>query len=120
MTTPRTAKACAIEGCLEYSRTADSAHCPTHRYPTRRQAARAGTNAQQRMRRRVQANTTGICAACSQRFPAELIQIDHIRPLHRHGTDTDDNVQPLCKPCHTDKSNDERATDPGRATTPWT
>ena len=29
---------------------------------------------------------------------------DHIKPLAEGGTDDDDNIQPLCDPCHDEKS----------------
>ena len=34
-------------------------------------------------------------------------QIDHIIPLAAGGSNDMDNLQPLCKPCHTDKTSDE-------------
>lgn len=35
-------------------------------------------------------------------------ELDHIKPLHKGGADTDDNRQGLCKECHTEKSKTER------------
>lgn len=36
-------------------------------------------------------------------------QRDHIQSLEEGGTDTEDNVQPLCDACHDIKSKAERA-----------
>ncbi|WP_341210686.1 HNH endonuclease signature motif containing protein [Sphingomonas paucimobilis] len=36
-------------------------------------------------------------------------EVDHIRPLSEGGTDTRDNKQALCAPCHAKKSAAERA-----------
>ena len=38
----------------------------------------------------------------------EAQEVDHIIPLFKGGTDTDDNRQPLCKQCHQKKSIEER------------
>jgi 5-methylcytosine-specific restriction protein A len=38
-------------------------------------------------------------------------EIDHITPLHKGGSNALDNLQPLCKACHEDKT----AADMGRA-----
>lgn len=32
---------------------------------------------------------------------------DHIKPLARGGTDTDDNIRCLCKPCHEKRTAEE-------------
>ncbi|MBT7692621.1 MAG: HNH endonuclease [Gemmatimonadales bacterium] len=36
--------------------------------------------------------------------------IDHVDPVGKGGTDQDDNVQPLCLPCHRIKTRQEQAT----------
>ncbi|WKK24972.1 HNH endonuclease signature motif containing protein [Streptomyces olivoreticuli] len=33
-------------------------------------------------------------------FPASAVDVDHVRPLAMGGTDTDGNVQVLCRGCH--------------------
>ncbi|WP_235096089.1 HNH endonuclease [Streptomyces sp. A1-5] len=40
------------------------------------------------------------CAACRLSFPASAVDVDHVRPLALGGTDTDGNVQVLCRGCH--------------------
>ena len=32
------------------------------------------------------------------------VELDHIKPLHKGGTDTPDNRQGLCEPCHKAKT----------------
>lgn len=51
-----------------------------------------------------------LCAECKQQGRVTLAtQRDHIKPLAEGGTDTDDNVQGLCGPCHDAKSKTEAA-----------
>ena len=115
----RTAKACAINGCLEYSYTL-SGYCPTHttevnRPRMRRKANRRrqapGNNAATKYRRIMMANwehgTPTQCAHCKGVYPPIGIQVDHIRPLIEGGHDVDTNVQPLCVQCHQAKTTDE-------------
>ncbi|WP_267488100.1 HNH endonuclease [Streptomyces sp. DH8] len=33
-------------------------------------------------------------------FPADEVDVDHVRPLSRGGEDVDSNVQALCHGCH--------------------
>ncbi|WP_343034523.1 HNH endonuclease [Streptomyces sp. 769] len=41
----------------------------------------------------------GWCAWCRDTFPASDVDVDHVRPLASGGTDTDGNVQVLCRGC---------------------
>lgn len=46
---------------------------------------------------------------CNAKARVKLAEeLDHIIPLHKGGTDTDDNRQGLCHECHTEKSKNER------------
>lgn len=51
-----------------------------------------------------------ICVMCEEKgliTPAEVT--DHKKAINAGGSKTDpDNLQSLCKPCHMDKSNQER------------
>ncbi|GHF26057.1 hypothetical protein GCM10010359_30150 [Streptomyces morookaense] len=40
------------------------------------------------------------CGWCMETFPASAVDVDHVRPLAMGGTDTDGNVQVLCRGCH--------------------
>lgn len=42
----------------------------------------------------------GVCAYCGT---TESITVDHIRPICAGGTDDRSNLQPLCRPCNTQK-----------------
>lgn len=51
-----------------------------------------------------------LCRECDRNgFVRLATQRDHIRSLEEGGTDTEDNVQPLCDDCHDIKSKAERA-----------
>ncbi|GGV54139.1 HNH endonuclease [Streptomyces spectabilis] len=40
-------------------------------------------------------------------FPADAVDVDHVRPLAMGGTDTAGNVQVLCRGCHGLKTSTE-------------
>ncbi|MFG2640341.1 HNH endonuclease [Streptomyces sp. NPDC048370] len=40
------------------------------------------------------------CDWCMGDFPAADVDVDHVQPLALGGTDTDGNVQVLCRGCH--------------------
>lgn len=47
----------------------------------------------------------GRCNACDRLLtPGTRWEIDHIVPLALGGADTDDNLQVLCSPCHSEKT----------------
>lgn len=48
-----------------------------------------------------------VCAGCSESFPPDAVEIDHVLPLSHGGEDTAQNLQILCVPCHRDKSRRE-------------
>jgi 5-methylcytosine-specific restriction protein A len=49
-----------------------------------------------------------LCAECEKHGRVTEATIrDHIRALALGGTDTRDNTQPLCKPCHDEKTKRE-------------
>ncbi|MFJ9613224.1 HNH endonuclease [Streptomyces noursei] len=49
---------------------------------------------------RLQERGSAWCAWCLNDFPADAVDVDHVRPLALGGTDTDRNVQVLCRRCH--------------------
>jgi 5-methylcytosine-specific restriction endonuclease McrA len=55
------------------------------------------------VRRRVIARANGICCICTQPL-GDDVHIDHIIPLARFGTNTEDNLQALCAECNLRKS----------------
>lgn len=46
----------------------------------------------------------GLCASCRCDLKTAGHHVDHIMPLAREGSNTDDNVQLLCPPCNLEKS----------------
>ncbi|MDE0475336.1 MAG: HNH endonuclease [Gammaproteobacteria bacterium] len=40
------------------------------------------------------------CTRCGR---AGKLEVDHIRPLHRGGSDSLDNLRALCRTCHVDR-----------------
>lgn len=50
-----------------------------------------------------------LCVRCQAKgHVTPATDLDHVRPLHQGGTDTEDNRQGLCAPCHIEKSKTER------------
>ncbi|MFE7115836.1 HNH endonuclease [Streptomyces sp. NPDC057654] len=49
----------------------------------------------------------GWCDWCLNTFAARAVEVDHVRPLAMGGTDTDGNVQVLCRGCHKLKTSTE-------------
>ncbi|WP_324606522.1 HNH endonuclease signature motif containing protein [Streptomyces bikiniensis] len=47
------------------------------------------------------------CDWCLDDFPADAVDVDHVRPLSMGGTDTDGNVQVLCRRRHRLKTRTE-------------
>ena len=46
----------------------------------------------------------GMCAACRCNLSESGRHLDHVMPLAKGGSNTDDNVQLLCPPCNLDKN----------------
>ena len=46
-----------------------------------------------------------LCVEClAHNYTTEAVEVDHIKPLAKGGTDALDNLQGLCKTCHDDKT----------------
>lgn len=44
-----------------------------------------------------------LCVECVKRGRVSLaVEVDHIEPLHKGGTDDHDNLRGLCRQCHAD------------------
>lgn len=46
--------------------------------------------------------SSGFCAYCGA---SEKLEVDHIRPISKHGTNRINNLQPLCRQCNSKKNN---------------
>ena len=54
-------------------------------------------------RHRLYGEQEGICAGCDTHFPFRVMDVDHILPQSRGGTDHADNLQLLCSGCNRSK-----------------
>nr|WP_162688709.1 MULTISPECIES: HNH endonuclease signature motif containing protein [unclassified Streptomyces] len=81
----------------------------------RREILARGNSAAARLRRIVRKAGRWKCVRCGRHVLASAIDIDHVQPLALGGTDTDGNVQSLCRPCHRLKTRE----DFGAAGTPF-
>ena len=54
-------------------------------------------------RHRLYGQQEGICAGCDTHFPFRVMEVDHILPRTRGGTDHPDNLQLLCSGCNRSK-----------------
>jgi len=63
-----------------------------------------GDGAARRLRREIKTQGGVSCIRCGAFTPTPLVEVDHSLPLHRGGTDVDDNVAPMCQPCHRTKT----------------
>lgn len=58
-----------------------------------------------KLRQKILDGYSNRCAACEREFiEGEIIEIDHIREIAIGGTDEISNLQPLCYPCHRQKT----------------
>lgn len=56
-------------------------------------------------RHRLYGEQEGICAGCKTHFPFRVMDVDHILPRSRGGSDHPDNLQLLCSGCNRSKGN---------------
>ena len=56
-------------------------------------------------RHRLYGEQEGICLGCETHFPFKVMEVDHILPQSRGGTDHFDNLQLLCTHCNKSKGN---------------
>ena len=105
--------------CVECQALTQPGHtrCPRHENMRRkvwdagsvavRKARIKGGGAAARLRRKLNKEGGGSCNHCRLFFPAAALHIDHRVALQNGGTDTDTNLQILCKPCHGNKTIEE-------------
>ena len=56
-------------------------------------------------RHRLYGEQEGVCLGCDTHFPFKVMEVDHILPQSRGGTDHFDNLQLLCTHCNKSKGN---------------
>ena len=54
-------------------------------------------------RHRIYGEQEGVCVGCDTHFPFRVMEVDHILPRSRGGTDHKDNLQLLCSGCNRSK-----------------
>lgn len=78
----------------------DAAH-PQHRGAAR--VTIAPLVSPKRALRHLRALYGGVCLACQRREPVIRLTVDHVIPLSWGGTNSLDNIQPLCTECNRTK-----------------
>jgi 5-methylcytosine-specific restriction protein A len=113
------AKPCRKAGCNTLTRD-PSGHCDRHQgeaKPGSFADKRRGTAASrgygydwQKRRQRVMQRDSGLCQPCLKAGRVSVAtDVDHIKPRSEQGTDDDDNLQAICRACHTAKTATESA-----------
>lgn len=101
---------CITDGCTQL---ADGPRCQAHQQQAdavknnRRRTLAPPGGAAATMRAATKQLAWVHCAHCHNYTHHSRIQIDHITALADGGSDTTDNVQPLCLNCHTKKTTAE-------------
>lgn len=89
-----------------------SARCALHKAGAWRKTTPYKRESGRRLQRKREALFTAepLCRECKLNGRVTLAEVrDHITPLAEGGLDIDDNVQPLCEPCHDEKTQQESA-----------
>jgi 5-methylcytosine-specific restriction protein A len=64
----------------------------------------------EQIKKRIIIRDKGLCQPCLKNGrPTPYTSVDHIKPKAQRGTDDEDNLQCICKPCHEHKTATERA-----------
>ncbi|WKK23045.1 HNH endonuclease signature motif containing protein [Streptomyces olivoreticuli] len=105
---PRAKQICLVAGCTSVTQRAG--RCPSHQRPhnwstnvSARNRNRPGDAASRRSR--ALARDRFACQRCGSR---QQLEVDHIRPVARGGTWALENLRTLCKPCHRNKTSEDR------------
>ena len=69
----------------------------------------------QKLRERILRRDASLCQPCKARGHITLaVEVDHVTPIHKGGTDAEDNLQAICSECHKAKT----AAEQGKARRP--
>jgi len=97
--------------CLTCGRRAEPGHarCALHERERDRaaKARRGPTPVSDTLSRRIRQVGSAQCSGCLMGYRAKDMRVDHIVPLIDGGLDSPDNVQVLCRWCHTVKTSEE-------------
>jgi 5-methylcytosine-specific restriction enzyme A len=124
---PRSAKKpCRYPGCPETVE--QGSYCPAHQHGANRRrnqqiddkrasAAARGYDRNWQKLRLMHLRTSPLCVRCEERgWTVPATEVDHIRPLARGGTHDVENLQSLCKSCHSRKTARELRREEGNQT----
>lgn len=108
----RSARPCSQRGCPELVRTPGERYCEAHKkekdaqYNAERgSAASRGYGARWRKLRLMFLRANPLCYEClNHGIIKEATDVDHIISKKSGGTDAWDNLQPLCRECHSKKT----------------
>lgn len=102
----RAARICSAPGCGRLIR-GNTRRCPLHETPRpkpkypRESPHRRGYGRDWQKRRARILKRDPVCRSC---FVNASTEVDHILPKRAGGTDSDENLQGLCTPCHSSKT----------------
>lgn len=112
---PRKAKRpCTYPGCVAL--VARGSRCAAHQQQANQQrnqqiddrrgtSSQRGYDARWRKIRLMHLRGQPLCVHCAEQgHTTPATEVDHIRPLAQGGTHASDNLQSLCKPCHSKKT----------------
>jgi 5-methylcytosine-specific restriction endonuclease McrA len=105
--TTRMIPTCSAAGCMATaSRT--TGRCPAHPKPAR--TPRPGTGRRWLATRgRVLRRDNWTCQHCGHRdVTGASLEVDHVLPVARGGSDELDNLRTLCRPCHRERTAADR------------
>ena len=99
-----------LKPCVACGRPSRGSRCDEHRLADRRpsRAARGSSTERRRIRLRTLRRDGYRCVACGLVDKKGFsLEADHILPLERGGSNDLENMQTLCKPCHSVKTSAE-------------
>lgn len=104
--TRRALSVCTMPGCRALTR---ETRCDMHRWQDDRPSSRTrGYTRTWEKIRVMHLRREPLCRACLGRgITTAAAEVDHVLSLRRGGTNVDDNLQSLCKPCHSRKTRAE-------------
>lgn len=103
-----------LKPCLVCGTPSNGPRCSEHalpdKRPSRARRATIGGSEQARLRRKVLARDSFACRWCGVvDRSGRILEVDHITPLHLGGDNSMENLQALCRVCHSTKSKAEQS-----------
>lgn len=107
---------CRVHGCRDVASSKNNGYCDKHKNHgwTKYQQSKEGetrvyqTSVWKKKRQIVINRAMGLCESCDKEGRITPgVEVDHIVPVSRGGTDEISNLQLLCVPCHRKKTANE-------------